>query len=57
MLGCGASIYKWTKKGDTVDDSIMSAEGKTRAFRPENNNIDDTQSVLKFIDVYKEYEG
>ena len=35
----------------------MSAEGKIRAFRPENNNIDETQSVLKFIDVYKEYEG
>lgn len=34
----------------------MSAEGKTCVFRPDNN-IDDTQSVLKFIDVYKEYEG
>lgn len=34
VLGCGASIYKWTKHGDVVDVCIMSAETKARAFRP-----------------------
>lgn len=33
VLGCGASIYKLTKNGDTVDVCIMSAEAKARAFR------------------------
>ena len=28
VLGCGASIYKWTRGGDTVDVCIMSAEAK-----------------------------
>ena len=37
VLGAGASIYKWTCKGDSVDVCIMSAEGKARAFRPEDN--------------------
>ena len=45
------------KKSDVVDVCPMSAGAKTRAFRPEDNDLDDTQSVLKFIDVYKEYEG
>ena len=36
VLGCGASIYKWTKQGDVVDVCIMSAEAKARAFRPDD---------------------
>ena len=31
VLGCGASIYKWTREGDQVDVCIMSAEAKARA--------------------------
>ena len=58
VLGCGASIYKWTKQGDVVDVCIMSAEAKARAFRPEDNELnDDTHAALAFIGVNKEYEG
>lgn len=48
VLGCGASIYKWTRLGDQVDVCIMSAEAKARAFRPEDNELeDDTHAALK----------
>ena len=58
VLGCGASIYKWTRNGDTVDVCIMSAEAKARAFRPEDNELeDDTHAALAYIGVNKEYEG
>ena len=58
VLGAGASIYKWTQQGDTVDVCIMSAEAKARAFRPEDNELeDDTHAALAFIGVGKEYEG
>ena len=58
VLGCGASIYKWTRKGDTVDVCIMSAEAKARAFRPEDNELDDdTHAALQFLGVNKEYVG
>ncbi len=36
VLGAGASIYKWTREGDTVDVAIMCTEAKARAFRPED---------------------
>ena len=29
VLGAGASIYKWTRNGDSVDVCIMSAEART----------------------------
>ena len=58
VLGCGASIYKWTRNGDSVDVCIMSAEAKARAFRPEDNELeDDTHKALAYIGVGKEYEG
>lgn len=58
VLGCGASIYKWTRQGDTVDVCIMSAEVKARAFRPEDNELnDDTHSALAFLGINKECEG
>ena len=58
VLGCGASIYKLTHSGDTVDVCIMSAEAKARAFRPEDNELDDdTHSALTFLGVNKEYKG
>ena len=41
VLGCGASIYKWTKKGDVVDVCIMCTEAKARAFRPDDKELDD----------------
>lgn len=58
VLGAGASIYKWTMRGDTVDVCIMSAEAKARAYRPEDKELDDdTHAALNFLGVNKEYEG
>ena len=46
VLGAGASIFKWTKSGDIVDVAIMCAEAKARAFRPDDNELeDDTNAV------------
>ena len=58
VLGCGASIYKWTTSGDVVDVCIMCTEAKARAFRPEDKELDDdTHAALDFLGVNKEYEG
>lgn len=58
VLGCGASISKWTKLGDTVDVCIMSAEAKARAFRPEDQELDsDLNSATAFLGISKKYEG
>ena len=58
VLGAGASIYKWTRGGDTVDVCIMSTEAKARAFRPEDNELEeDTNASNKFLGVNKIYEG
>ena len=58
VLGAGASIWKWAHNGDQVDVCIMSTEAKARAFRPEDNELeDDTHAALKYIGVNKEYEG
>ena len=58
VLGAGASIYKWTRKGDVVDVCIMCTEAKARAFRPEDKELDDdTHAALRYIGVNKEYEG
>lgn len=41
-----------------MDVCIMSAEAKARAFRPDDNELeDDTHAALAFIGVGKEYEG
>ena len=58
VLGAGASIYKWSHNGDTVDVCIMSAEAKARAFRPDDKALDDdTHAALRYLGVNKEYEG
>lgn len=57
VLGCGASIYKWTKKGDVVDVCIMCTGAKARAFRPDDKGLDDdTHAALSYIGVNKEYQ-
>lgn len=57
VLGCGASIYKWSKT-DTVDVCIMSTEAKARAFRPGDEELDsDLNSATDFIGISKKYEG
>lgn len=57
-LGAGASIWKWTHSGDTVDVCIMCAEAKARAFRPKDNELEaDTNASNKFLGVTRIYEG
>ena len=57
-LGAGASMWKWSHNGDTVDVCIMCTEAKARAFRPEDNELeDDTNASNKFLGVNKIYEG
>ena len=58
VLGAGASMWKWTQAGDTVEVGIMCTEAKARAFRPEDNELeDDTNESNKFLGVKKIYEG
>ena len=56
-LGAGASIYKWAKT-DKVDVCIMCTEAKARAFRPEDDDLDnDTNQALTYLGVDKLYKG
>ena len=55
-LGVGASMYKWSRQGDKIDICIMCAEAKARAFRPEDNELeDDTNGSTKFLGVTKKF--
>ncbi len=57
-LGAGASIYKWTQKGDNVDVAIMCTEAKARAFRPNDQELeDDTNTSMKFLGINNKYEA
>lgn len=54
VLGAGASIYKWTHSGDEVDVCIMCTDAKARAFRPEDNELnDDMNASADFLGVGK----
>ena len=58
VLGAGASIWKWTHGDDTVDVCIMSTEAKARAFRPEDDELDDDLNAsAEFLGIGKKYEG
>lgn len=58
VLGAGASMYKWAQAGDEVEVAIMCTEAKARAFRPEDDELeDDTNDALKSLGVTKKYEG
>ena len=58
VLGAGASMWKWSQAGDTVEVAIMCTEAKARAFRPEDNELeDDTNDALKMVAVSKKYEA
>lgn len=58
VLGAGASIKKWSQNGDIVDIAIMCTEAKARAFRPEDNELEnDTNESTKFLGVNKKYEA
>jgi len=57
VLGAGASISKWTKEGHNVDVCIMSTDAKARAFRPDDNELnDDLNSSASFLRIGKKYE-
>lgn len=58
VLGAGASIYKWTREGDTVDVAIMCTEAKARAFRPEDKELDDDLNASsQFLGINRKYEA
>lgn len=58
VLGAGASIYKWTRSGDEVDVCIMCTDAKARAFRPEDNELnDDMNTSTDFLGIGKKYEA
>ena len=58
VLGAGASIYTWTRKGDKVDVCIMSTEAKARAFRPEDKELDDDLNASSdYLGILQKFEG
>lgn len=58
VLGAGASIYKWSHAGDTVDVAIMCTEAMARAFRPEDSELEnDTNVSTKFLGVNRKFEA
>lgn len=58
VLGAGASIYKWTCNGDTVDVAIMCTEAKARAFRPEDKELDDDLNASSdFLGINRKFEA
>ena len=58
VLGAGASISRWTQNGDIVDVAIMCAEAKARAFRPDDNELeDDTNASTKYLGVDRIFEA
>lgn len=58
VLGAGATIHKLTGEGHTVDICIMSTEAKARAFRPEDNELnDDLNASSDMLGIRTKYEG
>lgn len=58
VLGAGATIHKLTAEGNTVDICIMSTEAKARAFRPEDNELnDDLNASAGMLGIRNKYEG
>ena len=58
VLGAGASIWKWTRQGESVEVAIMCTEAKARAYRPDDNELlDDTNAAVRYLGVSKKYEG
>ncbi len=58
VLGCGASMKKWSLNGDTVDICIMSTEAKARAHRPQDKELDDDlNNSAQFLGVNNKFEA
>lgn len=58
VLGAGASIWNWTRKGDVVDVALMCTEAKARAFRPGDEELNsDLDESAAYLGVNKKYEA
>lgn len=58
VLGAGGTIRKLTMQGHKVDVCILSAKAQARAFRPEDNELnDDMHAALQMLGASKCYEG
>ena len=58
VLGAGATIQKLTGEGHCVDVCIMCTEAKARAFRPEDQELnDDMSESCGMLGVRRRYEG
>ena len=58
VLGTGGTIRKLTMQGHKVDVCILSAKAQARAFRPEDNELnDDIRVATQMLGVNKCYEG
>lgn len=58
VLGAGASIYKWSHNGDKVDVAIMCTEAKARAFRPDDQELNnDINAAINFLGITRKYEA
>ena len=58
VLGAGASIWNWTRKGDVVDVALMCAEAKARAFRPGDEELNsDLDESAAYLGINKKYEA
>lgn len=58
VLGAGASIYRWSREGNVIDVAIMCTEAKARAFRPEDNELDDDMNAsTEFLGVNRKFEA
>lgn len=58
VLGAGASIWNWTRKGDVVDVALMCTEAKARAFRPGDEELNsDLDESVAYLGVNKKYEA
>lgn len=58
VLGAGASIWNWTRKGDVVDVALMCTEAKARAFRPGDEELNsDLDESAAYLGISKKYEA
>ncbi len=58
VLGAGASIWNWTRKGDVVDVALMCTEAKARAFRPGDEELNsDLDDSAAYLGINKKYEA
>ena len=58
VLGAGGTIRKLKNQGHKIDVCILSADAQARAFRPEDNELnDDMHAALQMLGVSECYEG